>query len=86
MHVVDRDGMLYAVHEHLPARPGERPFVDFAHSYYVPEVPQASALCSYEVDYTAALEDGNVFGVQFHPEKSGPAGLEMVRRFVGMKA
>jgi imidazole glycerol-phosphate synthase subunit HisH len=66
----------------LPA--GERPFVYFAHSYYVPEVPQASALCSYEVDYTAALEDGNVFGVQFHPEKSGPVGLEMVRRFVGL--
>jgi imidazole glycerol-phosphate synthase subunit HisH len=63
---------------------GRRPFVYFAHSYYVPEVPQASALCSYEVDYTAALEDGNVFGVQFHPEKSGPVGLEMVRRFVGL--
>jgi imidazole glycerol-phosphate synthase subunit HisH len=61
---------------------GERPFVYFAHSYYVPKVEEASALCSYSgVDYTAALETGNVYGVQFHPEKSGPVGLEMVRRF-----
>jgi imidazole glycerol-phosphate synthase subunit HisH len=62
---------------------GERPYVYFAHSYYVPEVAEASAVCSYsEIDYTAALEAGNVFGVQFHPEKSGPVGLTMVRRFV----
>ncbi len=62
--------------------PGTRPYVYFAHSYYVPEVPDASALCTYEVRYTAALEAGNVFGVQFHPEKSGPVGLNIVRRFV----
>ncbi len=62
--------------------PGTSPFVYFAHSYYVPEVEQASAVCTYEVRYTAALEDRNVFGVQFHPEKSGPVGLDIVRRFV----
>lgn len=62
--------------------PGTSPFVYFAHSYYVPEVEQASAVCTYEVRYTAALETGNVFGVQFHPEKSGPVGLDIVRRFV----
>lgn len=61
---------------------GSRPHVYFAHSYYVPEIPEASAICDYGVRYTAALEAGNVFGVQFHPEKSGPVGLEIVRRFV----
>jgi imidazole glycerol phosphate synthase glutamine amidotransferase subunit len=61
---------------------GARPYVYFNHSYYVPEVPQASAICEYEVRYTAALEAGNVFGVQFHPEKSGPVGLAIVRKFV----
>ena len=54
----------------------------FAHSYYVPVCPQAAAVCEYSVPYTAALEQGNVFGVQFHPEKSGDAGIDVVRRFV----
>ncbi|HWB84744.1 MAG TPA: imidazole glycerol phosphate synthase subunit HisH [Bryobacteraceae bacterium] len=58
------------------------PFVYFAHSYYVPEDSRASALCRYEVPFTAALESGNVCGVQFHPEKSGPVGLRIVRNFV----
>jgi glutamine amidotransferase len=57
-------------------------YVYFAHSYYVPEVDEASAFCTYGVRYTAAIETGNVFGVQFHPEKSGPVGLEIVRRFL----
>ncbi len=64
--------------------PNSHPFVYFAHSYYVPEVPDASAVCDYAVRYTAALEAGNVFGVQFHPEKSGPEGLAIVKRFIDM--
>jgi glutamine amidotransferase len=59
-----------------------RPFVYFAHSYYAPEGDYASAVCAYEVPYTAALEVGNVYGVQFHPEKSGAVGLAIVRNFV----
>jgi imidazole glycerol phosphate synthase glutamine amidotransferase subunit len=59
-----------------------RPFVYFAHSYYVPENARAAATCTYGLPYTAALEAGNVFGVQFHPEKSGPVGLKIVRNFV----
>ena len=35
---------------------------------------RASATCNYELTYTAALESGNVYGVQFHPEKSGRGG------------
>ena len=74
----------------LEPRPGTRlvrnlearPFVYFAHSYYVPEHESASATCTYAVRYTAALEAGNVFGVQFHPEKSGPVGLRIVRNFL----
>ncbi|MEO8592109.1 MAG: imidazole glycerol phosphate synthase subunit HisH [Candidatus Solibacter sp.] len=62
----------------LPARP----YVYFAHSYYVPDNQRASATCTYEVKYTAALECGNVHGVQFHPEKSGAVGLQIVRNFL----
>jgi imidazole glycerol phosphate synthase glutamine amidotransferase subunit len=62
----------------LPARP----FVYFAHSYYVPHHEHAAATCTYKVQYTAVLECGSVHGVQFHPEKSGPVGLKIVRNFL----
>jgi glutamine amidotransferase len=62
----------------LPAQP----YVYFAHSYYVPVVDQTAATCTYTLPYTAVLESGNVFGVQCHPEKSGPLGLAIVRNFV----
>jgi imidazole glycerol phosphate synthase glutamine amidotransferase subunit len=74
----------------LEVRPGSklihhlnaRPYVYFAHSYYVPENERASATCTYELPYTAALECGNVSGVQFHPEKSGTVGLKIVQNFL----
>ena len=74
----------------LEVRPGSklihdlpaRPYVYFAHSYYVPENPRASATCAYELTYTAALESANVYGVQFHPEKSGAVGLKIVSNFL----
>jgi imidazole glycerol-phosphate synthase subunit HisH len=59
-----------------------RPFVYFAHSYYVPVNQWAAATCTYEQPYTAAFETGNTFGVQFHPEKSGPIGLKIVKNFL----
>jgi imidazole glycerol phosphate synthase glutamine amidotransferase subunit len=61
---------------------GERPYLYFANSYYCPVAEATAATCRYEVDFTAALEHENVFGVQFHPEKSGPLGLKIVRNFV----
>jgi imidazole glycerol-phosphate synthase subunit HisH len=61
---------------------GEKPYVYFAHSYYVPETTVTAAACTYTLPYTAVLESGNIFGVQFHPEKSGPIGLKIVRNFI----
>jgi len=60
----------------------EHPYVYFAHSYYVPVVTQAAATCTYSATYTAVIESDNIFGVQCHPEKSGPLGLAIVRNFV----
>ncbi|MDX2153043.1 MAG: imidazole glycerol phosphate synthase subunit HisH [Bryobacteraceae bacterium] len=57
-------------------------YVYFAHSYYCPLTDAAAATCEYELPYTAVLEEGNVHGVQFHPEKSGPVGLQIVKNFV----
>jgi glutamine amidotransferase len=61
---------------------GPKPYVYFAHSYYCPVVAATAATCNYELDYTAVLEHGNILGVQFHPEKSGPLGLKIVKNFV----
>lgn len=61
---------------------GEKPYVYFAHSYYAPVVAATAAVCEYSIPYTAVLEQGNVCGVQFHPEKSGDLGLKIVRNFV----
>jgi len=58
------------------------PYLYFAHSYYAPVIGATAATCEYSVEYTAVLETNNVFGVQFHPEKSGPIGLGIVRNFV----
>ncbi|MCU1336855.1 MAG: imidazole glycerol phosphate synthase subunit hisH, partial [Bryobacterales bacterium] len=60
---------------------GEKPFVYFAHSYYCPVIAETAAKCEYTVAYTAVLEHRNVYGVQFHPEKSGSIGLQIVRNF-----
>jgi imidazole glycerol phosphate synthase glutamine amidotransferase subunit len=57
------------------------PYLYFAHSYYAPLIDATAAICEYNVPYTAVLEAKNIFGVQFHPEKSGPIGLQVVRNF-----
>ena len=56
-------------------------YMYFANSYYAPVVAGTTAICDYEVPFTAVLESGTIAGVQFHPEKSGPVGLDVVRRF-----
>jgi imidazole glycerol-phosphate synthase subunit HisH len=67
---------------HLLSGLGPEPYVYFAHSYYVPETSVTAATCTYTVPYTAILESNNIYGVQFHPEKSGPIGLRIVKNFL----
>jgi glutamine amidotransferase len=62
----------------------------FVHSYYAdPDDPDAVvATTDYSLDFPSivANEAGNVFGTQFHPEKSGETGLQILRNFVGICA
>ena len=62
---------------------GPSPYYYFAHSFYVPEVPEIAAeVCTYGVRFTASLRSANVRGVQYHPEKSAAAGAEVLKSFV----
>lgn len=59
--------------------------VYFTHSYAAPDGRATVATCVYGDDeFAAAVEQDNVFGVQFHPEKSGLAGVRLLERFVAI--
>jgi glutamine amidotransferase len=60
--------------------PGE--FVYFTHSYKAPATVDTTAVAHYIEPFAAAVERANVMGVQFHPEKSGAAGLKILRNFL----
>jgi len=62
----------------------KEPYAYFAHSFYVPVMEATAATCTYAQPYTAILERENIFGVQFHPEKSGPVGLQIVKNFLDL--
>jgi glutamine amidotransferase len=59
----------------------EGSFVYFTHSYRAPVVDDTVATCEYAGQFSAAVERENVFGVQFHPEKSGAAGKKLLQNF-----
>lgn len=58
------------------------PFAYFTHSFYAETSGPTSATTDYGVRFAAAVEKDNVIGVQFHPEKSGALGLQVLRNFV----
>jgi glutamine amidotransferase len=59
-------------------------FVYFTHSYRVPLLKATAAECEYGGGFSAAVEQDNLFGVQFHPEKSGTVGLTILRNFCNL--
>ncbi len=66
----------------LLAETPEGTYVYFVHSYYATACEaNMVAVCDYGASVCAAVERDNVFGCQFHPEKSGKAGLAILKRF-----
>jgi len=60
---------------------GSGSFVYFTHSYRAPIVEGTVARCDYGGEFSAAVEKDHLFGVQFHPEKSGAVGLALLETF-----
>jgi len=56
-------------------------FVYYTHSFHAPLVAETTAACEYGLRFTGAVERDNIFGVQFHPEKSGDVGLSILKNF-----
>ncbi len=60
-------------------------FVYFVHSYFAADCKESViATAEYGIDVTAAVQNENVFGCQFHPEKSGDVGLNILKAFCEM--
>jgi imidazole glycerol-phosphate synthase subunit HisH len=59
-------------------------FVYFTHSWRAPVSQDTAAVTNYGGAFTAAVERGNVMGVQFHPEKSAEVGLQVLRNFLDL--
>lgn len=59
-------------------------YVYFVHSYYLPSTNKAiiSSKTEYGLTYVSAIEDGAIWGTQFHPEKSGDIGLNILKNFI----
>lgn len=57
-------------------------YVYFVHSYFAEGCEDSlAAVTEYDIPITAAVEKGNIFGCQFHPEKSGNVGLSILQKF-----
>jgi glutamine amidotransferase len=58
----------------------------FAHSFYgkAADADAKVAYTDYDMKLPAAVQKGNIFGTQFHPEKSGPQGLHVLRNFTAL--
>jgi imidazole glycerol-phosphate synthase subunit HisH len=60
------------------------PFVYFTHSFRAPVTETTVAWCEYGGQFSAAVERDHLFGVQFHPEKSGETGLNILGNFCAL--
>lgn len=60
------------------------PYVYFVHSYYVPRCEETIAVAEHILPYSAAMQKDNFYACQFHPEKSGPVGEQIIKNFLAL--
>lgn len=76
------NNVFFTSRDPLFTRTPEHPNFYFDHSYHFETAPvHRMAWCDYGIEVTAAVQDKNIFGVQFHPEKSQTNGLKLFRGF-----
>ncbi|WP_300978379.1 imidazole glycerol phosphate synthase subunit HisH [Flavobacterium sp.] len=63
----------------------ENEYMYLVHSFYAPLCKETIATTNYELEYSSALEKDNFFGTQFHPEKSGDVGEQILNNFLNLK-
>ena len=65
----------------------ENSYVYFVHSYYLEaeDLTDVATITNYGIDFHSAVGKGNIFATQFHPEKSGDVGLQILRNFASME-
>lgn len=57
----------------------------FVHSYFVSCIPATIGACAYDEDFSAIVAQDNIMGCQFHPERSGKAGVKVLENFLALK-
>jgi imidazole glycerol-phosphate synthase subunit HisH len=60
----------------------ENEYMYLVHSFYAPICEETIATTDYELEYSSALENDNFYGTQFHPEKSGDVGEQILKNFL----
>ena len=61
-------------------------YLYFVHSFYATKGAETIASCSYIIEFSAALQNGNYYGLQFHPEKSSRAGETILKNFLEIQS
>jgi glutamine amidotransferase len=62
----------------------ENEYMYLVHSFYAPKCAETIAFSDYEKEYSVALQKDNFYGVQFHPEKSGSKGEQILSNFLNL--
>jgi glutamine amidotransferase len=73
---------IYNLKSDLFKRIAENEYMYLVHSFYAPLCAETIATTNYELEYSSALENGNFYGTQFHPEKSGDVGEQILGNFL----
>ncbi|MES2543357.1 MAG: imidazole glycerol phosphate synthase subunit HisH [Bacteroidota bacterium] len=76
---------IYNLKSELFSEISENEYMYLVHSFYAPKCTETIAITNYEIEYSSALQKNNFYGVQFHPEKSGKIGEQILSNFLNLK-